>query len=131
MFVDSGLRTIPISGPRDGMELVVRDSAHWRALWPSLANFPENVRPIQHVNFDSDVVVVLALGQRTGDDSLIVDSIAPNSNITVVHYRASVRVQTCLNSGTGGMYTTPAIAFRLQRPPGPILFDRSVVHPPC
>ena len=131
MAVDSGLRTIPISGPRDGMELVVRDSVHWRALWPSLANFPENVRPIQYVNFSSDVVVVLALGQRTGDDALIVDSIARNSTITVVYYRASVREEPCLNSGTGGMYATPAIAFRLQLPPGPIRFNRRVVHPPC
>ena len=131
MAVDSGLRTIPISGPRDGMELVIRDSMQWRALWPGLADMPENVRPIAAVDFGTDVVVVVALGQRAGADFVRVYSVVRQSKITVVHYTASIQVRTCMNRGSGGMFSTPAVAVRLVRPPGPILFDRRIIEPAC
>ena len=122
--------TIRIAGPRDGMELVVRDSALLRAIWPVINDPRTDRSPVPYVDFSREVLIVIAYGtQPSVGYDIVLDSVVRRFP-TTVFYHKTVRSPTC-RGPIHGDQAVPAVALRLARPIGDIHFSSSVVTSEC
>jgi hypothetical protein len=108
------------SGVTDSVRLVVRDQATWEQTW---ARIHANMSPVPTIvspDFNTEVVVVAALGERnSGGYEITVDSVTRHANGAVVHLTRYAPGSRCL---TTGALTQPVHAVRMPRAGGPMLF---------
>jgi len=115
------------SGLANETRAVVADAESWATTWAQVyANRqPQPVRP--EVDFATDRVLVVALGQRgTGGFDIGVDSVVQFPASTVVYVRTVAPGQGCI---TTQALTQPVQLVRLPEPLAPFAFqERSVVR---
>ncbi len=107
-----------------GMEkpgwLVVRDSVRWRATWTAISRGRSPVPPLPRVDFDREVVLVAALGERSsGGYTVLLDRAVQRGNHVEVTVRSTSPGRSC---GVADVHTQPIDLARLPRTGRPIRF---------
>lgn len=108
------------SGLREPARTVVRDAALWEATWAAIwsRHEPEPARPA--IDFDREMVVVAALGERaSGGHAILVDSATVAGGTLVVHLRTTSPGPRCYVTAA---LTQPVDAVRLPRHEGAVEF---------
>jgi hypothetical protein len=126
------LRVEPVSftttsGLRSPQRTVIRDAAAWRAAWAELSARVAPEPPLPAVDFASELVVLVALGERpTSGYQILVDSARTTADGgVVVHVRTISPAARC---GVFQVLTQPVDLARLPSVSGPITFrDQAVV----
>ena len=112
-------------GVQDSLRLVIRDAAALREIWQQATAAQTSPPPMPDVNFDQEMVLVVAAGRMTPEDMLRVDSIAvreervpgsgPKRTMEVV-------VHTIQGCRTFNSDAYPLAVLRVQRFPGEVRF---------
>ena len=112
----------------EATELVIQDSNGLRAAWATLfEGIPGNAPPT--VDFASETVIVLALGQRpSGGYTVRFDGVARTGNAAVVRYTATSPGRECM---TTQMMTSPVDVVRVPRLGASVRFERRDVTAAC
>lgn len=69
LYYDNG------GGIPDSMNLVIRDEAAWRDVWRRATSTETSAPPLPAVDFDNEMVLVVAAGPMTPEDQIRVDSV--------------------------------------------------------
>jgi hypothetical protein len=110
------------SGLRQSERLVVRDAATWAAIWRNVTS-----APLPSVDFDREMIVVAALGERpTGGFDIVVESATASGDALTVRIRTIAPGPSCI---TTDVLTQPVDVARLPRTADVVRFvdDASVV----
>ena len=115
------------SGFDQPARLVIRDQAAWSAAWQKTFERSSPVPPVPDIDFDREVVVLVALGSHsTGGYSILIDGASATEDGTSVVVRSSAPGSSC---GTTQAFTEPVDIARLPRRQGAVTFiERSEVH---
>lgn len=109
-------------------ETVVRDRAAWEAMWQQLHNGLA-ADPLPAVDFTRDMVVLVAVGQRsTGGTSVRVDGVAAAAGGAVVRYTVTEPGAGCMSTQ---VITAPVDVVRVPRAAGAVRFERRVTQSVC
>ena len=113
------------SGLVEPQRLVVRDPATWSQVWATIWRNQSPTPPLPDHDFARDMLVVVALGQRsTGGYSILIDSAEATSDGVTVLVRAVVPGAGC---GVTLALTQPVDIARLPRTDATVKFrDRTV-----
>lgn len=116
------------SGYTEPAELVLRDAGGavdaWNTMYSGVAGNPPPA-----VDFARDMIVVVALGQRsTGGFTIRVDSVSTSGGGATVHYTVTTPGPSCM---TTQMMTSPVDVVRVPRVEGDVRFDRRVIVQDC
>lgn len=119
------------SGPREAMQEVIEDEAAFRRFWgllyPTRAYRGDVRQPaMPNIDFSREVVVVVALGQRSSGGFAI------ETNVT----QGNGRVEVAVHHYAPGPYcivtqllTAPFVVLRMPKPSDPIVFlTRETIH---
>lgn len=116
------------SGFLEPTDLVIRDATALRAAWTTLfEGIPGNALPA--VDFASETVVVLALGQRSsGGYTVKFDGVTRAGGAALVRYTATSPGRDCM---TTQMMTSPVDVVRVPRLDPTVRFERRDVTAAC
>ena len=104
------------SALKTAQQIVVRDEATWRALWPQLQAGTEPPA----IDFGKEMVVVVALGERnSGGYSIFVDAASATGDGVAIEVRSVAPGKHC---GTTAALTQPVDAARMPRVEGSVRF---------
>lgn len=85
------------SGVHEAARLVVRDDALWRATWTAIWSSHRPQPDLPAIDFGREMVVVAALGERSGGGhAILVDSASREGSTLVVHVRTVSPGPRCL-----------------------------------
>jgi hypothetical protein len=88
--------------------LIVRDQATWESTWTQLTGAVQPKPPAPAVNFETQMVLVAAMGSRnTGGYSISIDAATENGDALLATVRETSPGNTC---GTTQSITAPATA---------------------
>jgi len=111
------------SGFTDSTRLTIRDAGQWQQAWSVVWN-QSSVPPLPTVDFEHEMVVVAALGLRTGN--IFVDSAFQRTDRTVVVVRKESLGKNC---GSAGVFYEPVDIARIPASTLPVTFrEHSTVH---
>ena len=116
------------SGFTGAEELVIRDQAAWQAAW---ARVHEGMAapPLPAVDFARDMVVLLALGERSsGGHAVRFDSLSVSGGGATVRYTATSPGPGCM---TTQAITAPIEVVRVARVAGAVRFEARTVQERC
>lgn len=114
--------TTGLHGPAEAREIAIRDAARFREVWPDRESPPA-------VDFDSSLVVFVALGQRpTGGYSVAVASVRRSDGGVIVRYVEREPGPGCM---TTQALTAPYQVVKLPVVGGPVRFERRVEVRSC
>jgi hypothetical protein len=119
----------PVTGYVEPAQLVLANPAAWAAAWRTLHQGLD-AGPAPTVDFQTDVVVVVAAGERsTGGHAVRVDgtSATPDGG-TRVHVTRTAPGAGCMSAQ---VVTSPAEAVRVRRGPGAVTFAVRDAAAPC
>jgi len=117
------------SGFVDAAELVVSDSEAWSAMWARLNAGRQPDPPLPAVDFPTERVILVALGQRnSGGYDIRVDSVVHFERGSVTYVTATAPGRRC---GVTGALTQPVDVVRLTRVAGPVAFQQQAVVRDC
>jgi len=105
-----------LAGP---LERVFRDQASWTAFSDSLTTFV----PMRSVDFDQEMVVVIALPQEIGGYGIETESVELQGEIAVVDYVVTEPASDCIPVVGASL---PFEVIRVRRTDGPVRFERTV-----
>jgi hypothetical protein len=108
------------SGLKAAERLVIRDEATWRATWAAIGRNSTPVPPPPAIDFEREMLVVAALGERsTGGYNIIVESASATGEALTVRIHSTAPGSSCL---TTQAQTQPVDIARLPRMQGPVTF---------
>ena len=108
------------SGLREPARSVVRDDALWAATWTAIWSRHDPQPALPPVDFDREMVVVAALGERSsGAHAILLDSATVHGGTLVVHLRTIAPGPRCFVTAA---LTQAVDAARLARHDGPVEF---------
>jgi hypothetical protein len=108
------------SGLRTAERLVIRDQATWQTTWAAIGRNSIAVPPPPAIDFEREMLVVAALGERsTGGYSIIVESASATGEALTVRIHSTAPGSTCV---TTQAFTQPVDVARLPRMQGPVTF---------
>jgi len=109
-----------VSQLRQPERLVIRDQVAWVNAWASLWPFGAPIAAPPNVDFDHEMIVLAALGERpTGGYSILVDSAGTNADGVTVWVGTSTPGTHCV---TTQAFTQPVDIARLPRIDAPVRF---------
>jgi PrcB C-terminal len=120
--LDSGsvLLHLGYSGFGEPARLVVRDSAQWAGLWATAFARQTTAPPLPAVDFDSDMIVVAALGARpSGGYDIAIEGVAPGKGGAVALVTTTVPGKACY---TTAAITEPVVMLRVGAVAGRVRF---------
>jgi hypothetical protein len=91
----AGGRVYYNDGPafRDTVRQIVRDAASWQTMWKQVMSAQQSTVAAPTVNFDSEMIVVVAAGLMTPGDQIRVDSTGTRGGRFVVVVRTTAECQ--------------------------------------
>lgn len=108
------------SGLRQATQVVVRDDVTWQAVWAAIAGSANPTPQRPSVDFQREMIVVAALGERgSGGFDILVESARTTSRGLVVTVHVSAPGATCL---TTQALTQPVDVARLPLSAGAVVF---------
>lgn len=92
-----------LGGIRDSLTLVIRTEAEWRDLWTRATSVQPSPPPIPTVDFENEMVLVVAAGPMTPEDQIRVDSVGVREVVNMEGERERVLTATVrIIVGCGG-----------------------------
>jgi protease stability complex PrcB-like protein len=117
------------SGLVDAADLVISDSQTWAAMWARLNAGRQPPPPLPAVDFLTERVILVALGQRnSGGYDIRVDSVVHFERGSVTYVTATAPGSRC---GVTGALTQPVDVRRLSSRVGPMAFQQRDVVRDC
>jgi len=117
------------SGLVNGTDLVIADSQSWATTWAQLIRGVGPPPALPAVDFRTERVVLVALGQRsTGGYDIRIDSVVQFQRGSVTYVTATSPGQKC---GTTSALSQPVDVIRLSPKVEPIVFQRRAVVRDC
>jgi hypothetical protein len=114
------LLSTPYSRLEERARVVVRDAAEWTRYRDLLAGAPGGAPP-PTVDFERDMVIVVALGQRpTGGYEIEVSQVVRADTLLTVTVTETTPGRSCM---TTQAFTAPAVAVRVPRFVGQVRFS--------
>lgn len=105
---------------RQAERLVIRDQVAWVNAWASLSPMGAPIAAPPNVDFDREMIVLVALGERsTGGYSILVDSAGTNADGVTVWVGTSSPGAHCV---TTQAFTQPVDIARISRIDAPVRF---------
>lgn len=112
------------SGMTDSARLAIRDVSQWQQAWSDVWRGPGSVPPLPPIDFEHEMVIVAALGTRTG--GIFVDSAFQRTDRVVVVVRKESLGRNC---GSAGVIYRPVDIARIPASTLAVTFrERSTVH---
>lgn len=114
------------SGLTTGQRVVIRDAETWRTTWSAIWSRVSPVPDLPSIDFGREMVVVAALGQRSGGGyGILVNAAATDATGLTILIRTTSPGRSCI---TTQALTQPVDVARLPRSELPVrFFDESVV----
>ncbi len=109
----------------DSARIVVREAARWREIWQQATSKRPSPPPMPQVDFDRDMVVVVAAGRRKAEDQIRVDSVGVRKERDAAgneHDALAVVVRTIQGCGNFNADAYPVEVVRVRRFTGPVTF---------
>jgi protease stability complex PrcB-like protein len=117
------------SGMRQSQRLVVRDQATWQQTWSTIWSNTSAVPALPAVDFDREMVIVAALGERTsGGFSILVDRVTESGNGLTVSVRSVSPGSSCIVTLA---LTQPVDIVRVTRRDGMVSFTETTAVQNC
>ena len=117
------------SGLKQSERLIIRDEATWRATWLAIWGTVTPTPALPTIDFDREMVVVAALGERrTGGFGIVVESATVAGADMMVRIRTTAPGPTCV---TTLAFTQPVDVARLPRTAAPVSFADDAVVIDC
>ncbi len=117
------------SGLVDAGDLVIADSQTWAAIWARLNAGRQPDPPLPAVDFGTERVILVALGQRnSGGYDIRIDSVVHFQRGSVTYVTATAPGDRCV---TTGALTQPVDVIRLSPSMEPIAFQQRAVVRDC
>jgi hypothetical protein len=117
------------SGLTDRERLVIRDEAAWAAVWQRIHQGTAAPPPLPSADFTREMLVVVALGQRSsGGHSILLESAEVAGDAMVVRVRTIAPGTGC---GTTMALTQPVDIGRVRRREGTVRFDERTETRAC
>jgi hypothetical protein len=114
---------------REPQRLVIRDQAAWVNAWASLWPLGAPIAAPPNVDFDHEMIVLVALGERpTGGYSILVDSAGSSVDGVTVWVGTSSPGARCV---TTQAFTQPVDIARLPRVNAPVRFSGTSLVADC
>ena len=129
--LDSGsvLLHLGYSGFDEPARLVVRDAAQWEALWATAFARQTTAHPLPAVDFESDMILVAALGARpSGGYDIAIEGLTPEMDGAVALVTSTAPGAECY---TTAAITEPVVMLRVAAVSGPIRFQEETETHAC
>jgi hypothetical protein len=108
------------SGYTERERLVIRTAAGWTAAWAQITRNVSPRPPAPTINFDQEMVILVAMGQRpTGGYSISIEGVYDASGRLFAEVRERSPGDSC---GTTQAVTAPVDAVRVPRRDGAVIF---------
>jgi hypothetical protein len=88
--IESRLFSDNAGGIRNATERVIRDSATWRTVWREVTSTQATVPAMQTVDFQQNMLLLVAAGRMTIADAIRIDSVGNRSEMTEAGKRQDV-----------------------------------------
>ena len=117
------------SGVRDAQRLVIRDQATWQQTWSAIWSRNSPVPALPAIEFDREMVIVAALGERnSGGFSILIDRVTESTTGLTVNVRSVSPGNGCI---TTQALTQPVDIARVTRRDGMVTFTESATVQNC
>ena len=117
-----------VTGQRDSMRAVIRSAVEWQDFWRIIRQPYVDVVPAPQVDFARDMLIVAALGERSGAQEIAIDSVALSSGRLLVYVQ---RLEAAEGCPVPLMVTAPLAIVRTLRRDEPPLFVEQVDRRDC
>lgn len=108
------------SGHLEAGRVVIRDAAEWELYWAKIVAQVSPSPPVPQVDFDRQVVVAAAMGQRpSGGFTIAVDAVFLKSGTVHVVVKSVAPGRNC---GVASVMTAPVVAVTIDRVEAPVRF---------
>jgi hypothetical protein len=117
------------SGLKETQRIVVTDANTWQQVWSSIWRGSSPELPMPQVDFESQIVVVAAMGERlTGGFTILIDSASETAAGMSIRIRSISPGAGC---GTTQALTQPVDVARVSRHGGAVTFDERTETRQC
>jgi hypothetical protein len=121
-------------GVRDSTRVIVRDASTLATYWQQATSAQPSPPPAPAVDFNRDMVIVVATGRMTAEDAVQVDSLFTRDELTESGRRVetlTVVVRTLQGCGRIKIPAYPVVIVKARRFTGPVKYEESRIRATC